>query len=332
MSEDIFSKLEKRARGIDATIVFPEGGDERVARAAARVRDAGIAAPVLLGDADAVNQAAAAAGVDLSGIPRVCPAESDLLDAMAADYCARRTGVKPGVALRLVKKPMFFGAMMVHLGHASGMVAGVASATTSVLQAAGLAIGYADGVPCPSSIMLMRIPDFLGRGETFLGFADPAVTVDPNPEELAAMAVQSGLNFRRFVGEEPRVALLSFSTKGSAAHAHVDKVKHAVAIAQTLGADFPIDGEFQADAALVPRVAEKKLKDPGDVAGRANVLVFPDLNAANIAYKLTQYLGGADAIGPVLQGFRKPVNDLSRGATAEDIVRVTILTVLQAVL
>jgi phosphate acetyltransferase len=326
---DLFMELEKRARAIDAAIVYPEGEDERIVRAAERVRDAGIATPVLLGDPDKIAEAADAAGANLSGVCSLFPKESGKLDAMVADYCARRHTVKENVAARLMKKPMFFGAMMVHMGEAAGMVAGVASATTGVLQAAGLAIGYADGVPCPSSIMLMRIPDFLGQGEKYMAFADPAVTVDPNPEELAAMAVQSGMNFRRFIGEEPRVAFLSFSSKGSAAHAHVDKVRQAVEIAQTLGADFPMDGEFQADAAIVPRVAQKKIKVESEVAGRANVLVFPDLNSANIAYKLTQYLAGADAIGPVLQGFRKPVNDLSRGATVEDIVRVTILTVLQ---
>jgi phosphate acetyltransferase len=330
MNRDIFKELERKAREVNASIVYPEGEDVRVIEAAQRVRDARIATPVLLGDPDKIAEAASAAGADLSAICQLFPAESGKLDAMVEDYCARRATVKPGVALRLMKKPMFFGAMMVHLGEASGMVAGAASATTSVLQAAGLAIGYASGVPCPSSIMLMRIPDFLGQGEKFMAFADPAVTVEPTDEELAAMAVQSGMNFRRFTGETPRVALLSFSTKGSAAHARVHKVRRAVDIAQTLGADFPVDGEFQADAAIVPRVAEKKVKVASEVAGRANVLVFPDLDSANCAYKLTQYLAGADAIGPVLQGFRKPVNDLSRGATADDIVRVTILTVLQA--
>ena len=328
MSSDIFQSLESKARDRNASIVFPEGEDERILQASAQVRDRGIARPILLGKPEAIQMAAQSLGVDLTGIETISPRDSEKLDSMAAEYAAMRKNISEKIALRLLRKNLMFGAMMVHVGVADGMVAGAASATTSVLQAAGLAIGYRPGVPCPSSIMLMRVPRFLDQGEKFLGFADPAVTVDPTPEELAAIAVQSGINFRRLLDLEPRVALLSFSTKGSAAHPHVDKVVRAVEIAQGLGNDFPIDGELQADSALVPAVAAKKVKE-SEVAGRANVLVFPDLDAANIAYKLTQYLAGAESIGPILQGFSKPVNDLSRGATVTDIVSVTTLTVLQ---
>ena len=323
MGRTLFENLTERASAINARIVFPEGADERVISAALAVQRAGAAQPLLLGDPDAVRAAA-----DPGDIPIINPKTADNLAALAAAYAAQRKNIKESVAMRLVKKPLMYGAMLVHTGEADGMVAGCGHATTSVLQAAGLCIGYAPGVPCPSSIMLMNVPDVAGLGPRIMAFADPAVTVDPTPEELAAMAVQSGINFRRFTGEAPVVALLSFSTKGSAAHAHVDKVAQAAELARNAGADFAIDGELQADAAVSPRVAEKKVKD-SPVAGRANVLVFPDLDAANIAYKLTQYLAGADAIGPILQGFKKPVNDLSRGASAEDIQRVTVLTVLQ---
>ncbi len=326
MSEDIFTRLENRAKEIGARIVFPEGEDDRILRAAAALDKNGIAKPIILGDPAKIESAASACGADISGIPTAFPKESDRLEEMAEAYCAMRSRMKEKIALRLMKKPLFFGAMMVRMCEADGMVGGASCATTSVLQAAGLAIGYEEGVPCPSSVMLMKIPRFLGGGDKFIAFADPAVTVDPSPEELAAIAVQSGCTFRRILGEEPVVALLSFSSKGSAAHAHVDKVKKATELARGMGADFPIDGEFQADAALVPRVAARKIKEESEVAGRANVLVFPDLNSANIAYKLTQYLAGARAIGPILQGFRKPVNDLSRGCTVDDIVQVAILT------
>lgn len=326
MQEDIFAKLEARAKETCARIVFPEGEDERILQAAAHLRRNAIAEPVILGDPQKLEAAAAACGADIAGIESENPKDSDKLDSMAAEYCAMRSKMKEKIALRLMKKPLFYGAMLVHGGEAAGMVGGAASATTSVLQAAGLVIGYEDGVPCPSSVMLMRVPDFLGGGDRFFGYADPAVTVDPSAEELAAIAVQSGLTFRSVLGEEPVVALLSFSSKGSAAHESVDKVRKATALAREMNPGFAVDGEFQADAALVQRVAEKKIKVDSDVAGRANVLVFPDLNSANIAYKLTQYMAGARAVGPILQGFRKPVNDLSRGCSVEDIVQVAILT------
>ena len=232
-------------------------------------------------------------------------------------------------AERLAKKPLMFGAMMVSAGDADGMVAGASTATSMVLQAAGLAIGYAKGISAPSSCFIMIIPSIEGREDKILIFADAAVNISPSAQQLAEIAVVSGQNAKRLLGIEPKVALLSFSTKGSASHADADKVIEATGIAKQLAPEMLIDGELQADAALIPRVAKKKVSD-SPVAGQANVLVFPDLDAGNIAYKLTQYLGGATAIGPFLQGFAKPVSDLSRGVSVEDSVVVTAVTVVQA--
>lgn len=329
MNTDFFTKLEEKAREINPAIVFPEGDDPEVLKAAVELTNKGIANPILLGDPEKISAAASQNNLNSCGIPVISIENSPNFEKYATLYAESRGNVSDRVAQRLMKKPMFFGSMMVSAGDAGGMVGGAASPTTTLLQAAGLVIGYSEGTICPSSIMLMIMPP--GEGPAagkILAFADPAVTVAPTPEELASIAIQSGLNFRKFTAQEPYVAFLSFSSKGSAAHPLVDHVAKAVALAREMGADFPIDGELQADAALVPRVAEKKVRD-SEVAGRANVLIFPDLNSANIAYKLTQHLGGAQAVGPILQGFKKPVNDLSRGCVAADIVKVAILTAVQ---
>ncbi|HYA21676.1 MAG TPA: phosphate acetyltransferase [Thermoproteota archaeon] len=329
---DIVGEIMDRARRNPKRIVLPEGEDERTLMAAGISSREGIADIILLGKEDSVRKKASDLNVDVAKMKILDPEMSADLDRYAALYCELRKekNVNEGMARRILRKSLYFGAMMVRVGEADGMVAGAVNLTASVVRAASLIIGLQGDISTPSSFFLMNKPDFEGGEKGAILFADVAVNPDPTPPQLADIAISSARSAKLLFGWVPRVAMLSFSTKGSAYDALTRKVVEATEIAKKRAPDLLVDGEFQADAAIVPAVAKKKISGESPVAGRANVLVFPDLNAANIAYKLVQYMGKAEAYGPILQGFSKPVSDLSRGATPKDIAGTIAIICVEA--
>ena len=326
---DIINQFIELAKKAPKKIVFPEGEDIRIIEAASIIKSEHIGIPILLGEKDSICKGASEGGLDISGVQVINPQESSYLDKFAGKYSSLRENISLNMAKRIISRNLYFGAMMVSQGLADGMVGGIASTTASLIQAGAMCIGFEQGISTPSSFFIMVIPEFLGEKDKVLVYADAAVAISPSAPQLAEIAIATARNAKKLLGIEPKVAMLSFSTKGSASHSDVDKVKEATEIARQKEPALNIDGELQADTALVPKVAEKKVKE-SNVAGKANVLIFPDLDAANIAYKLTQYIGGARAYGPILQGFRKPINDLSRGASAKDVVGVSAITAVRS--
>lgn len=324
--------IKARAKSDKKTIVLPETSDMRTLKAAHQVLAEGIANVVLIGDEAAINDKAAAEGLNLSEAKVVNPQTFEEMDAYVAELVKLRekkgmTTEKADALLR--NDSLFLGVMMVKQGMADGMVAGAINATADVLRPSLQILKTAPNTKLVSAFFVMVVPNCeFGANGTFI-FSDAGLNQNPNSEELAAIAQSSAKSFAQLVGEEPVVAMLSHSTYGSAKHADVDKVVEATRIAKEEAPELKVDGELQLDAAIVPSVGQAKAPE-SSVAGKANVLVFPDLDAGNIGYKLVQRLAKAEAYGPITQGIAKPVNDLSRGCSAEDIVGVVAITAVQA--
>ena len=325
----IIDVLKEKAKADKKTIVLPESKDRRTYEAAAKILKEGIADIILVGSEEDVKKNGE--GLDLTGIKVVDPATSDRTAAYIDKLVELRSkkGMTPEQAKEiLLNQYLYYGVMMVKMGDADGMVSGACHSTADTLRPCLQILKTKPGTKLVSAFFLMEVPNCeFGENGTFV-FADCGLNQDPTPEELAAIAASSAESFRSLVGAEPKVAFLSHSTKGSAKHALVDKVVEATKIAKEQNPDLKLDGEMQLDAAIVPSVGAAKAPD-SDVAGKANVLIFPNLDAGNIGYKLVQRLAKAEAYGPVTQGIAAPVNDLSRGCSADDIVGVVAITAVQ---
>lgn len=317
---NIIDHYIRKAQAAPRRILLPEGRDPRILIAARQLADQAIARPVLLGAREELEIAAGREGLALEGVEILDPRESDHLQAFTDLYHQRRPHAPLDKLPDLVAEPIPHACLMLASNLADAVVAGVSCPTAKVISAGLACVGLAAGMSRASSFFLMEVPDFQGQGPRTFLYADCAVNIDPDAGQLADITITSARSAEKLLDEQPRIALLSFSSKGSASHPHVDKVVEALKQVRLRAPELIVDGELQADAALIHRVAAAKLSDHGEVAGQANVLIFPDLDAGNIAYKLTQYMSGGLAVGPILQGFNKPVADLSRGASVADII------------
>jgi phosphate acetyltransferase len=324
-------EFKSRAKKYNKTIVLPEGTDIRTVQAASELTEEGIAKIIVLGKEDGIKKLAAEANVSIDNVTLIDHSSSEKREAYIDKLVELRghKGVDKDKASELLNDPLYFGVMMVKSEEADGMVAGAINATANVLRPSLQILKTSPGTKIVSSFFAMIVPNSsLGLNGSFV-FADCGMVQNPNSEELAHIAINSAKSFKMLFDAEPIVGLLSHSTKGSATHPDVEKVSEATKIAKELAPDLQLDGEFQLDTAIVPSVGSKKAPD-SPAAGKCNVLVFPDLDSGNIGYKLVQRLAGAEAYGPISQGLAKPVNDLSRGCSAEDIVGVASITAIQA--
>lgn len=317
--------LRELARKDPRRVLYAEGDEPQVVLAARQVADLGAARPVLLASADRVRAVAAELGVSIDGVELIDPDQPGLLDEVVEQITRVRPEVTERTARRKLQQPLNLAAALLAIGRADAMVAGLTHTTEDVIMASMTFVGLEPGVSTPSSLFVMRIPGFEGSEGDLVAFADCGVVVQPDPSDLADIAITTAKTVRALLSWEPRVAMLSYSTKGSGYDDSVQKVLDAVSLVHERAPWLAVDGELQVDAAIVPAVAARKVPDGGPVAGAANVLVFPDLNAGNIAYKCVQRFAGADAYGPFLQGFTKTVSDLSRGSSVADIVGVTFM-------
>jgi phosphate acetyltransferase len=318
---NIIEQIKNQAKKRVNPIVLPEGTEERIIQAAAKLRDENIAKPILIGNVADIQKIALKTEVNLKGIKILNPIEYPDIKTFSQSYYELRKhkGMTQEQAQQTMLNPLYFGAMLVREGIAAGALAGSINTTGDVLRAAIQIIGLMPKVKVVSSCFIMVLPK-----DQILTFADCAVIPDPDPEQLASIAISSANTHKRLVGSDPKIAMLSFSTKGSAKHPLADKVIESTQLLRKIDPTLMVDGELQFDAAYIPEIGKRKAPN-SPVAGQANVYIFPDLNAANIGYKMVQRLAGAEAIGPVIQGLAKPYNDLSRGCSVDDIVNVAAI-------
>ena len=322
---ELLNQIRSKASQRKKTIVLPESHDERILKAAEVLTKEKIASIITLGNEDKIRNDAKKIGVDLQGIRIIDPDKSDKLSDFTNYFfnLRKHKGVTIEQARETMRRDIFFGGMMVNQGMADGSVSGSFATTADVMRASIFCVGMKEGISIVSSFFLMVFPNAV------YSFADCAVNPNPDAKQLADIAISTADNHKKLTGEEAYIAMLSFSTKGSAEHELIDKVREATKIVQEKRPDLNVDGELQFDAAIVAGVGKKKAPD-SKVAGRANVLIFPDLNAGNIGYKIAQRLGGAEAVGPISQGLKKPFFDLSRGCSVDDIVNTAAIACLMA--
>lgn len=322
---ELLNQIRSRASQRKKTIVLPESHDERVLKAAEILTKEKIASIITLGNEEKIRNDAKNIGLDLQGIRIIDPDKSDKLSDFTNYFfnLRKHKGVTIEQARETMRRDIFFGGMIVGQGMADGSVSGSFATTADVMRASIFCVGMKEGISIVSSFFLMAFPNAV------YSFADCAVNPNPDAKQLADIAISTADNHKKLTGEEAYIAMLSFSTKGSAEHELVDKVREATKLVQEKRPDLNVDGELQFDAAIVAGIGKKKAPE-SKVAGRANVLVFPDLNAGNIGYKIAQRLGGAEAVGPISQGLKKPFYDLSRGCSVDDIVNTAAIACLAA--